>query len=180
MFSAICDAMVELGYDPTTCNEIIPEVFEEFAAMGLLQEIDGDVFLDLREKDLSLTTWDYLVANGKLDQGTIEKITPVIEFYRQNGDSPELGAMVEELNTNLDIYDPDTITKILTFKDVFEHSEDYWEYYGHWIGGPGSVSLCDALGTLVGGVPGGLVGGVIFAGGWSYLHERFVVWYNAH
>lgn len=176
MLSVIYDSMIEQGFDPAICSEIVPLVFVEFTNMELLKEIDGQVYLDIRENDLALTTWDYLVENDKVDEGIIYKLSPVFDLYRLNGDCPELRAMVADLNSDLNLYNPDTVAKILTFKDVFEHSEDYWELYG--ITGPGSISLCDAAGAIIGGVSGGIIGGGIFAGGWSYLHEKFIAWCN--
>ncbi|MDD4814374.1 MAG: hypothetical protein PHQ29_02700 [Candidatus Cloacimonetes bacterium] len=193
MMNDIKFSMTEQGFDPVYCDAIIPQSIDEFTKMGLIKDIDGQLFLDLREVDFPLVMWDYLVINGMLDQGVQDKLSPIMDIYLQNGDPSELSAAVAELNTNLNLYDPDQIAKILTFKDIFEHSHDYWELYG--ITGSGSTIIADALGGIFGGIMGGLAGNLIvpgaggiiggaigsgaFGGGCSYLQHRFLLWYNA-
>lgn len=67
--------------------------------------------------------WDYLVINGMLDQGVQDKLSPIMNIYLQNGDPSELSAAVAELNTNLNLYDPDQIVYINSSGDPISQYE---------------------------------------------------------
>jgi len=118
-----------------------------------------------------------MIANNLLDQGTIDKMSPIIDIYEQKGPGPELNAAVAELNEGLGMYDEDTIIKVLTFKDVYDHSMEYWDLYD--ITSPHSPYIMDAIGGLIGLVGGG-VPSIVLGTGWSYLHSRFVAWVASH
>jgi len=178
VFSDIRNNMVALGYDSSLCDAAVQKALSDINGMGMIVEIDNMQFFDMNNNDMTLSTWNYMIENNLLDQGTIDKMSPIIEIYAQKGPGPELNAAVAELNEELDMYDEETIIKILTFKDVYDHSMEYWDLYD--ITSPHSPYIMDAIGSLIGVVDPSGISSIIIGVGWSYLHSRFVAWVASH
>ncbi|HQM17147.1 MAG: hypothetical protein PHN58_02845 [Candidatus Cloacimonetes bacterium] len=178
VFSDIRNNMVALGYDSSLCDAAVQMALSDINGMGMIVEIDNMQFSDMNNNDMTMSTWNYMIANKLLDQGTIDKMSPIINIYEQKGPGSELNAAVAELNEGLGMYDEDTIIKILTFKDVYDHSVEYWDLYD--ITSPHSPYIMDAIGGLIGLVDPSGVTSIVIGVGWSYLHSRFVAWVASH
>jgi len=181
LFNTISEVLIEMGYDSATCELITPLALQEMGNMSLMKDYNGSLFFDIRDCDFPLVTWDYLTVNGKLDSGTIEKLAPLFDIYREKGECEEMSVAVNNVTNDLYGYSPETAAKVFQFKDVFQESEEFWALYGM------SAATADALGAFIGAVAGGAattpaggVGAVIvgtgLSVGWSKLHARFLAW----
>lgn len=82
------------------------------------------------------------------------------------------------MNEGLGIYDEETIIKILTFKDVYDHSMEYCDLYD--ITSSHSPYIMDAIGELIGVVDPSGTSSIAIRVGWSYLYSSFVAWVASH